>query len=256
MAKKQRNPPKKAAKATSSSTSATNANYKTRNYSLICYAESLPVEKALDILKPKKYYWAKHDKDKKDDESGELKKEHFHLLVSFENPRGVEAVRKYLESKAGFYVQAEPVSSMHSMIRYLVHRDNPEKVQYDTSIIVSNCYPDVNAAICGDPADKVVTGYQLFLRGATFFELAQYLGRDWIINHGRILEGYVQMAYSDPDAKANRVFKEGSLNWVLTTNRHEVVRPCDPAETDEAIEAFQANDDGEIIWGINEQTYV
>lgn len=77
-----------------------------------------------------------HDKDVKDD--GMLSKPHCHVVSMWEQPQRYKAVLETIRIGCGFdnvkYVQ--PVANLRAMMRYLIHLDNPEKVQYDPKDVI------------------------------------------------------------------------------------------------------------------------
>lgn len=101
---------------------------RTRNFATVVYPESAP-ENWLEILgelKVAAFVSPLHDRDVNPD--GELKKEHYHVLLMFD---GVKTVDQALEIFALFGgVGREQVLSARGYARYLCHLDNPEKAQY------------------------------------------------------------------------------------------------------------------------------
>lgn len=73
-----------------------------------------------------------HDKDFKDGSTVELAKPHVHVISLWENPTRYNVVLNALQIGCGFegvkYIQ--PVVNIRAMMRYLIHLDNPEKIQY------------------------------------------------------------------------------------------------------------------------------
>lgn len=100
-----------------------------RNWSFVLYPESAP-ENWLELLKDEKISFAVspiHDNDVNEG-TGELKKAHFHVLICFEGKKSYEQVKSITERlKAPI---PERVNSTKGLIRYFVHRDNPDKAQY------------------------------------------------------------------------------------------------------------------------------
>lgn len=66
-------------------------------------------------------------------EDGTKAKPHCHVVSFWENPQRYNVVMSILQNGCGLqnvkYIQ--PVANIRAMMRYLVHLDNPEKVQYD-----------------------------------------------------------------------------------------------------------------------------
>lgn len=105
-----------------------------------CYA-------VLDMLPDvfEKYAIALHDCDT--DENGELKKPHFHVY----GKRSGQSTCKATAKKLGIEENAlEYVRSWKRFVRYLIHADNPEKYQYEPTVVESNF--DVTSIL--DPATE------------------------------------------------------------------------------------------------------
>ena len=71
-----------------------------------------------------------HDKDYKDD--GKLAKPHVHVISLWEQPTRYNVVLEALRIGCGFeqVKYNQPVVNIRAMMRYLIHLDNPEKIQY------------------------------------------------------------------------------------------------------------------------------
>jgi hypothetical protein len=102
-----------------------------KNVMIILYNE--PVRDVIEILRPYKWAYIKHDKDFT--EEGELKKAHWHLLLSFETKKSLSLIAKVLQIEENLI---ECVNNYKSLERYLIHLDNPDKAQYQPSDVVSN----------------------------------------------------------------------------------------------------------------------
>lgn len=82
----------------------------------------------------KKYAFIIHDKDLLD--NWEPKKKHFHIVLTFDNATTIGAVAKglWVESQ---YVEKIRTTTKSAML-YLVHRNNPEKYQYEPKDVIAN----------------------------------------------------------------------------------------------------------------------
>lgn len=102
---------------------------KKRNWGGVVYPESAPVDWK-EILTIKGLTWAcspKHDQDV--DPTGDPKKEHYHIILSFPGPttdKTVNDIMKELNQPI-----AIPLESVRGYYRYFTHMDNPDKFQYD-----------------------------------------------------------------------------------------------------------------------------
>lgn len=93
------------------------------------YLESLRVPVVISPLHCDDFYTII---DEADDDSGvvagELKKSHYHCLFCFDDKTSLKQVKKVLEPLGCKY--AEQCKSPRAMIRYFIHKDNPQKAQY------------------------------------------------------------------------------------------------------------------------------
>ena len=123
-----------------------------------------------------------HDRDVEDD--GSLKKAHYHLLLSYSSSTTLNNIRGW------FNVCGLPESDLHSVrvcasgvgfFRYLTHKDNPEKAQYDDKDIrVFNDFDEIFKKFANtesDKIDKLVRIFQIVddLDTISFHFLVQYL---------------------------------------------------------------------------------
>lgn len=68
----------------------------------------------------------------------EEKKEHTHLILSLDNPRTIQSICNRLEIPTRL---CQRVRGLRGACRYLVHKDNDDKIQYDlTDVSVSNSF--------------------------------------------------------------------------------------------------------------------
>lgn len=102
---------------------------KKRNWGGVVYPESAPGD-WIEQLKLKGISFAispLHDKDI--NPTGEPKKEHYHIVMCFPGPttdKTVNDIMKELNQPI-----AIPLESVRGYYRYLTHKDNPEKAQYN-----------------------------------------------------------------------------------------------------------------------------
>lgn len=85
-----------------------------------------------DILE---YYFILHDKDILD--TGEIKKPHIHCFIGFED-YGRYTKEKVIEFFKDISSRVFPVRSIRCAIRYLVHKDDESKYQYNFDDIFTN----------------------------------------------------------------------------------------------------------------------
>ena len=123
-----------------------------------------------------------HDRDIEDD--GSFKKGHYHLLLAYSSATTLNNIRGW------FKVCGLPESELHSVrvcasgvgyFRYLTHKDNPEKVQYnDKDIRVFNDSDELFKKFAKTAAEKIDDLVRIFqivdeLNTISFHSLIQYL---------------------------------------------------------------------------------
>lgn len=118
-----------------------NKNVKGRDWTFIVYPESAPVSWR-EILNDTHLRWVEsplHDKDINPD--GEIKKAHWHILLTYDGPVNIVAVKKITDKLNAPVPQK--ISSAKGLVRYMIHLDNPEKFQYSRSDIKGHNGADV-----------------------------------------------------------------------------------------------------------------
>lgn len=107
---------------------------KKRNWAFVVYPESLP-DNWIEILRSTGLQCVispLHDKDINDD--GEPKKPHYHVIAVYSGPTSFRVVKSLTDSLNAPIPKA--LESVRGYYRYLTHKDNPEKAQYDERDIV------------------------------------------------------------------------------------------------------------------------
>ena len=110
-------------------------NVKKRNWAFVLYPESAP-ENWRDLLQQTGIQAAispLHDKDVNPD--GEVKKSHYHVIITYNNTTTYNAVKDLTDSLNCPIPQ--PLEQVRGYYRYLTHKDNPEKYQYDEKDITT-----------------------------------------------------------------------------------------------------------------------
>lgn len=109
---------------------------KSRCFFILLYPDDSNFEKYKEVIEKNANIraFALHDKDINDE--GKLKKPHFHYVVYFENALSIDGCFRKFENIIPFnYI--EMCSHIKRGVRYLVHKDHPEKFQYPNEIITS-----------------------------------------------------------------------------------------------------------------------
>lgn len=105
-----------------------------RNFMILLYPEWENYRDILDDIKGsfKNYAYIKHIAEE------EEKKEHVHLVLSLDNPRSESSLSKRLEIEKRF---VKRIKSLRGSCRYLIHKDNEDKFQYNLDqVVVSNSF--------------------------------------------------------------------------------------------------------------------
>lgn len=108
---------------------------KYRHWLILLYkdSESYNFDEVLRICKSQKNYaYIKHLP-----ESNE-KKEHYHVILSFENATSKPTLARKLGIQENYLSE---IKSFRTMCRYLIHKDDEDKIQYDLDEVkVSKCF--------------------------------------------------------------------------------------------------------------------
>lgn len=122
-----------------------NGRGRTRNFATVVYPESAPddwKEILIDQFIPT-FISPLHNQDI--NPTGELKKEHYHIIIMFDSTKTSEQAQQVFSLIGG--VGCEIVQSIRGYSRYLCHLDNPEKYQYDTQSVIALCGADYTSVI-------------------------------------------------------------------------------------------------------------
>ena len=165
----------------------TREDKRARNYTCIVYPESAPDkwQKTLaDILVPA-LISPLHDMDA-DEETGEIKKPHYHVVIMHDNKKSVEQVKEEFDIIGG--VGIEKIINMPSYARYLCHLDQKDKHQYSVEDVIELSGADYQALIAY-PKDRRTAIREMMAHCRengiiSFAELAYYAEEnreDWFI---------------------------------------------------------------------------
>lgn len=106
-------------------------NTRCRNWTVILYPESAP-DNWIDVIQQYRIEWVQsplHDKDKT--AVGEVKKEHYHLLLMFGGVKSYEQVKELTDALN--CPRPERVHNAKALVRYMLHMDDANKAQYNIS---------------------------------------------------------------------------------------------------------------------------
>ncbi|MCT4429908.1 MAG: replication protein [Lactococcus cremoris] len=148
---------------------------KGRDWTFIVYPESAP-KNWREIIDETHLRWIEsplHDKDTNPD--GEVKKAHWHILLSFDGPVTLQSVNKVIEPLNS--PAPRKVGSAKGLVRYMAHLDNPEKFQYSIEEIKGHGGADVSEYFKMTSTNKLVL----------MKEIIQYIYENKIENYADFL---------------------------------------------------------------------
>ena len=105
-----------------------------KNFNIVCYDEHLLKEFLLEYANSiKEYAYIKHLPE------SEEKKEHYHVFIEFFNPKNHSTIAKQLNVNIRL---VQTCKDRYKLIRYFVHKDNLDKIQYEIDEIITDM--DIN----------------------------------------------------------------------------------------------------------------
>lgn len=110
-------------------------NVKKRNWAFVLYPESAPVDWKDQLQKSGLQCCVSPLHDKDINPTGEEKKAHYHVIIVYEGPTTYNNVKSLTDSLNSPIPQ--PLEQVRGYYRYLTHKDNPEKYQYDEKDIIA-----------------------------------------------------------------------------------------------------------------------
>lgn len=125
---------------------------RTRDWSFIVYPDSAP-DNWMDILDDLHIQWINsplHDRDQNPDRTN--KKPHWHVILLFDGVKSFDQVNIISESVNGTIPQK--VGSVVGYVRYCAHLDNPEKYQYDPTLIIGHGGVDLDKYLAPRSGDE------------------------------------------------------------------------------------------------------
>lgn len=122
-----------------------NVPLQSKLFLLELYTEWNDFNKIIDKIKLHCTYYAYiiHDKDINND-TGEVKKSHCHLICEFSKKRTCKGVHNLINSLSLELRFIDIVTNENSMTRYFLHLDDKDKYQYQDFEIISNDYDRVS----------------------------------------------------------------------------------------------------------------
>lgn len=176
---------------------------KKRNWAFVVYPESAP-EDWIEQLQQRGVVGAispLHDRDL--NATGEPKKAHWHVIVTYEGPTAQSVVERLTERLNA--PKPIPLEQVRGYYRYLTHKDNPEKAQYDEKDIQTLNGFDIRdfVKMTKSEVNAKIRIIQKMIRELDFLEYADLLDYlqdedeladeyDVAINHTILLNTYIK----------------------------------------------------------------
>lgn len=183
-------------------------NVKKRYWAFILYPESAPADwrKKLQETGIQCAISPLHDKDINPDNTS--KKPHYHIILAYEGPTTYNNVA-YLTASLGQPIP-QPLEQLRGYYRYLVHKDNPEKYQYNELEIST-----INGFDIKDYLD--LTANQVF---AILKEITQFIDDNNITEYSTLIQVFRENEFLSQFMEI-AMTKTIFLNTYLTSKRHK-----------------------------------
>lgn len=186
-------------------------NVKKRNWAFVVYPESAPKDWREELQKTglQCVISPLHDRDINPDNTP--KKPHYHVILTYSGPTSYNVVKALTDSLNQPIPQA--LEQVRGYYRYLTHKDNPEKAQYDEREIKT-----INGFNIADFAEltrseitQIKNNLQALIRELGIIEYADFM--DYIQDAGMSVEYEV--------ASSNTIF----FDRYISSRRNRQVKP-------------------------------
>lgn len=173
------------------------ATNKSRSFAFILYPQedNTHLTALLRIKEYYKYAFIEHtsdvyEEDGEDQETGDTKKSHIHVVIKFDNPRSIDKIAK----ETGLQINYIQKCNFVAYTRYLIHKDDPLKYQYKEEEICTNIPLDVKSALSlkSDYKRHATNSILEYIKGNKFINFYQLVM--WAKENGT-LEEVVKNAY-------------------------------------------------------------
>lgn len=139
----------------------------------------------LKLDKIKSYAYIYHDNDTLD--TGKIGKKHYHLYLELYGKRLLSSVGNWfasLPSDVGAdNIRIEKVRSVLMCLRYLIHIDDEDKYQYDSSLVKSYRIDYEKQICCSSSTDGTYDILKDYLTGTPVIELVRKYGREFLYHY-------------------------------------------------------------------------
>lgn len=182
-------------------------NDRTRNWTVVVYPDSAPADWR-DILDEEHIQWVEsplHDRDLTG--AGEVKKPHWHVLLAYDGVKAYDQVKE-LTDRINCPIP-QKCASARSLVRYMAHLDDPNKAQYDKSLIIGHGGIDIDEMLKPRSA----------MRYSMIKEMIDYVIKSDIVEFLDLMEYAMQEHYDDwfPILCDSSAF---IIDKVIKSNRH------------------------------------
>lgn len=127
-----------------------------------------------------------HDKDLLEDSSGKTKKPHYHIIVCYGNPTTFNNVKSLTDRLNAPIPQ--PLEQIRGYYRYLTHKDNADKYQYDEKDIITGGGFNIldYIELSRNEVLNIKKQLQGLIREKNFIEYAEFM--DYLMDNDMLME--------------------------------------------------------------------
>lgn len=183
-----------------------------RNFGFLIYPDSAPTnwKELLSDTHIPAFVSPLHDKDVNAD--GTIKKAHYHVMLMYEGVKTDKQVEEVKNLLGG--VGNEIIHSLRGYARYLTHKDNPEKAQYNDKDILSFSGANYREVVMlPTDADAIVSEMTLYIDKYFIYSFRQFFNycrdnkEDWYyaLLHGQsyVIKEYIKsLAWEEASGEA------------------------------------------------------
>ena len=134
--------------------------YRCKSFNLVLYPEDETHVKALEKIKSSyDYAYILHDRDT--NEKGEIKKEHWHIVLTFKNAKWNSALADELGITPNYIEESR---SLKRSLLYLIHYYDEDKFQYNLDDVHGSLKKRLNGYIHGEgktESEKVIEIFEI-----------------------------------------------------------------------------------------------
>lgn len=159
-----------------------------------------------------------HDKDLLEDNSGKTKKPHYHIIVCYGNPTTFNNVKSLTDRLNAPIPQ--PLEQIRGYYRYLTHKDNADKYQYDEKDIITGGGFNIMdyVELTRNEIVRVKMELQKLIIEKNFIEYAEFM--DYLMNEQMLMEYDI--------ASSNTYF----FDKYISSKRHSIPKNVALIDTD------------------------